>query len=84
MNRNKFIDHLLEKGQCNRFSENNIDAIEQFCFTLFDNINIEKIKLEQQAIGVVKATDVREINWSQGDRSTLLLLAEQLRARGGS
>lgn len=35
--------------------------------------------LEQQAKGVEKAADVREINWSGGDRDTLHLLAKQLR-----
>ncbi|MEI8647439.1 hypothetical protein P4S73_04835 [Paraglaciecola sp. Hal342] len=39
----------------------------------------EAHNLEQQAEGVMKAADVREINWSEGDRPTLHLLAKQLR-----
>lgn len=42
MNRNEFIDYLLEKGQCNRFDESQIDAIEQFCFALYDNTYLDK------------------------------------------
>nr|WP_136252914.1 hypothetical protein [Ningiella ruwaisensis] len=37
--------------------------------------------LEQQAIGVEKAADVREINWTSGDRHTLHLLAKDLREK---
>ena len=37
--------------------------------------------LEQQAKGVEKAADVREINWTSGDRHTLHLLAGQLRTQ---
>jgi hypothetical protein len=42
MNRSKFIDYLLEKGECNRFNEHQIDAIEQFCFALYENTELDK------------------------------------------
>jgi len=53
MNRSEFIDYLLEKGKCNRFDESQIDAIEQFCFELYEstelNRSIKRIaELEQE------------------------------------
>ena len=41
MNRNKFMDYLLEKGKCNRFDEHQIDALEQFCFELYENTHLD-------------------------------------------
>lgn len=42
MNRGEFIDYLLEKGKCNRFNEHQIDALEQFCFALYENTELDK------------------------------------------
>jgi hypothetical protein len=42
VNRSEFIDYLLEKGECNRFDEHQIDAIEQFCFKLYDNTELNE------------------------------------------
>jgi predicted nuclease with TOPRIM domain len=42
MNRSKFMDYLLEKGECNRFNEHQIDALEQFCFALYENTELDK------------------------------------------
>ena len=43
MNRSEFIDYLLEKGKCNRFDEHQIDALEQFCFCLYDNTELDNL-----------------------------------------
>ena len=42
MNRSEFMDYLLEKGECNRFDEHQIDALEQFCFALYENTELDK------------------------------------------
>ena len=42
MNRSEFMDFLLEKGECNRFDEHQIDALEQFCFALYENTELDK------------------------------------------
>lgn len=42
MSRNDFIDFLLEKGECWRFCEDEIDAIKQFCFWLHENTELDK------------------------------------------
>jgi hypothetical protein len=42
MNRGEFMDYLLEKGECNRFNEHQIDALEQFCFALYENTELDK------------------------------------------
>jgi archaellum component FlaC len=36
------MDYLLEKGECNRFDEHQIDALEQFCFALYENTELDK------------------------------------------
>ena len=42
MNRSEFMDYLLEKGECSRFDEHQIDALEQFCFALYENTELDK------------------------------------------
>ena len=42
MNRSEFIDFLSEKGECSRFDEHQIDGIEQFCFALYENTELDK------------------------------------------
>ena len=42
MNRSEFMDYLLEKGECGRFDEHQIDALEQFCFALYENTELDK------------------------------------------
>jgi hypothetical protein len=36
------MDYLLEKGECNRFDEYQMDALEKFCFTLYENTELDK------------------------------------------
>jgi hypothetical protein len=74
MGRSEFIDYLLEEGECSRFDEHQVDALEQFCFTLYDNTELDKPSeriaefdkeravrdLEQQAKGLTDYAKTQE------------------------
>jgi hypothetical protein len=42
MNRSEFMDYLLDKGDCSRFDEHQIDALAQLCFALYENTELDK------------------------------------------
>lgn len=53
--RDGFIVFLLSKGgDLNRFDENQIDAIEQFCFALFDNTDLNELSLIKHQLAQTK------------------------------
>lgn len=70
MNRSEFIDYLLEKGECNRFNEHQIDALEQFCFALYENTKLDKpmeriAELEKEKQLVVEQHDMWRQQWHE-------------------
>ena len=69
MNRSEFMDYLLEKGECNRFDEYQMDALEKFCFTLYENTELDKsaeriAELEESNKALMqRATDLERELW---------------------
>jgi hypothetical protein len=92
MNRSEFMDYLLEKGECGRFDEHQIDALEQFCFELYENTELDKPTeriaelekerdvrdLEQQAKGVERVLCENSLSLVKRERMVLKRIMKQL------
>ena len=74
MNRSEFIDYLLEEGECSRFDEHQIDALEQFCFTLYDNTELDK---PAERIAELENIINAQVFPSMGEVEEMLYIKEQ-------
>ncbi len=84
MNRSEFMDYLLEKGECIRFDEHQIDALEQFCFALYENTELDKpaeriAELEEELteLKAYKAKLLAHVKYSSTQEEVEIIKLEQ-------